>query len=156
VIAVASSQDKLNFCKEMGADHAISYRDGDIATTVNQLTNGKGVDVVFDPVGGKTSEQTANCIARHGRIGLVGFASGTWPTFQPVDMVMKNYSAVGVFAGNISSAETKACFEMLCAYAEQGKLVTPVAQVFNFDDVPAALELMEKAPPSGKLVIKIT
>lgn len=153
VIAVAGSQDKLNFCKEMGADHAISYRDGDIASTVNQLTNGKGVDVVFDPVGGKTSEQTANCIARHGRIGLVGFASGIWPTFEPVDMVMKNYSAVGVFAGNISSAETKACFEMLCAYAEQGKLVTPVAQVFNFEDVPLALAIMQNHPPSGKLIV---
>jgi len=155
VIAVASSQDKLDFCKAMGADHVISYRDGNMAAAVSGLTNGKGVDVVFDPVGGKTSEQTTNCIARHGRIGLVGFASGSWPTFQPVDMVMKNYSAVGVFAGNISSAETRACFETLGAYADQGKLVTPVAQVFDFENVPTALELMEKAPPSGKFVIKI-
>lgn len=156
VIAVASSKDKLDLCKAMGADHAISYRDGNIAEAVNALTNGNGVNVVFDPVGGKTGEQTAHCIARHGRIGLVGFASGAWSSFAPVDMVMKNYAAVGVYAGNISSAENNACFELLCDYAQQGNLVTPVAQVFDFENVPAALELMEKTPPSGKFVVKVS
>ncbi|MBR9909245.1 MAG: NADPH:quinone oxidoreductase family protein [Gammaproteobacteria bacterium] len=155
VIAVASSQHKLDFCKAMGANHVISYSDGDIAEAVNRLTNGRGVDVVFDPVGGTTSEQTANCIARHGRIGLVGYASGAWPRFEPVDMVIKNYSTVGVFAGNISATESKACFDTVCAYAEQGKLVTPVAQVFSFENVPMALELMEKTPPSGKFVVTL-
>lgn len=155
VIAVASSQDKLNFCRTMGADHAINYKNGDIAEQVNALTKDKGVDVVFDPVGGAISEQTVNCIARHARIGLVGFASGTWPTFKPIDMVLKNFSSVGVFAGNISTAESQACFHALCNYAQQGNLITPIAQVFNFEEVPLALAMMEKEPPSGKLIVRV-
>lgn len=154
VIAVASSANKLDFCKELGADHVISYRDCNMAETVNSITEGKGVDVVFDPVGGELSESSDKCIATHGRIGLVGFASGSWPIFEPVSMVMKNYSTLGVFAGNLSDIENSICFDTICEYASRGLLKTPVARVFDFHESALALEMLEKTPPCGKFIIR--
>ncbi|MDO8703742.1 MAG: NADPH:quinone oxidoreductase family protein [Sulfuricaulis sp.] len=157
VIAVASSTEKLEFCERIGAQHLINYKDkaGDFVEAVKRLTGGRGVDVIFDPVGGETCERAAHCLARYGRIGLVGFASGSWPRLDPLDMVLKNYSALGVFAGGLALAEEGQTFVDLCALAEQGKIKTPIARVFAFDEVLSALKLLETSPPPGKMIIKV-
>lgn len=167
VIAVASG-GKLDFCKAMGADFVIDYKDGDFTDRVNALTKHRGVDVVFDPVGGATSEQTARCIARHGRICLVGFASGSWPHFDPLDMVLKNFSVVGCFVRDLSPAQdvdptqhgllsiqSQAAFQAISALAETGALRPTVGRVVEFEDAITALALLEQGPPPGKMVVKI-
>lgn len=155
VIAIAGSEDKLSFCRDMGADHAVSYKAGDVSEAINDLTGGRGANVVFDPVGGTVGEQSTKCIARYGRIGLVGFASGSWPRLDPLDMVLKNYSAVGVLAGALSSKDDAQAYERLCDMASRREIRTPIGRVFSFEEVHHVMKLLEEGPPPGKMIIKI-
>ena len=98
VIAVSSSSAKLEFCREIGADHVINYKTDDILDRVNELTQGKGADVIFDPVGGTLGNQASKAIARRGRFLLIGFASGSWIHLDPLDIAVRAYSVVGVFS----------------------------------------------------------
>jgi NADPH2:quinone reductase len=84
VIAVSSSSAKLEFCREIGANHVINYETDDILDRINELTQGKGADVIFDPVGGILGNQASKAIARRGRFLLIGFASGSWIQLDPL------------------------------------------------------------------------
>jgi NADPH:quinone reductase-like Zn-dependent oxidoreductase len=99
VIAVSSSAEKLAFCREIGADQTVNHSDGDITDRVRELTGGRGVDVVFDPVGGELGKKALGCMARHGRFGIVGYASGGWVPVNVLEAVLKNHTLAGVFAG---------------------------------------------------------
>jgi NADPH:quinone reductase len=92
VIAVSSSSAKLKFCREIGADHVINYKTDDILDRVNELTQGKGADVIFDSVGGILGTQASKAIARRGRFLLIGFASGSWIQLDPLDIAVRDYS----------------------------------------------------------------
>lgn len=154
VIAVSSSDPKLDFCRTMGADEVLSYRDGDIAPKVKDLTQGSGVDVVFDPVGGTLGNQATQCLARHGRFGLIGYASGSWVKLDPLDMVLKDYSVVGILSGFLPPQEFSAVSSVLIDLVKAGKIRTPVTKTVAFSDAPSALSEMEKGELPGKIVIK--
>ena len=154
VIGVASNDEKMAFCKDQGADHVLNYRTADIASAVRDLTDGKGVNVIFDPVGGEVAETAVKAIAREGRFALLGFASGRWPVLDPLDMVLRSYSAVGIFSADFGSEEGSIeCFDALCDLAERGKITTPVAKVFGFKNAREALDMIENNSPCGKLVV---
>lgn len=153
VIAVAGGLEKLAFCTEQGADHVIDYRSEELPGKILEYTGGVGADVIFDPVGGDTAAASVKAIARHGRVALIGFASGSWLQLDPVDMVLRNYSAVGVFAGGFSPADDAIAYDGMCQMAEQGKLRTPIAQAYSFAEVPELLQRIAEGPPAGKLVL---
>lgn len=156
VIAVAGSGDKRAFCLSAGADHVIDYKTCDISMEVLRITADKGADVIFDPVGGDLGTKTLKCIARFGRLALIGFASGSWPTLDPLDMVTRNYSAVGVFVGGFSPEEDKIAFDRLCEMAERGEVKTLIGKVGSFAEVPEIIHLLESNPPPGKLVVRVS
>jgi NADPH2:quinone reductase len=156
VIAVASSAEKLAFCREIGADQGLNHRDGDITERVKELTGGRSVDIVFDPVGGELAKQAMGCMARHGRFGAVGYASGEWTPVNVLDTVLKNYSLTGVFAGNLSNQETEQTFSELLRLAEARQIHTPVRRVFSFTQVPDALNLLESGKQGGRIVIDMS
>ncbi len=156
VIAVAGGTEKLEFCTAQGADHVIDYRSENLTAKILEYSGGAGADVIFDPVGGETATAAVKAIARHGRIALIGFASGGWLQLDPVDMVLRNYSAVGVFAGGFSPAEDAQAYDGMCRMAEQGQLRTPIAQIYSFEDVPALLARIDGGPPAGKLVVEVS
>lgn len=155
VIAVAGGAEKLAFCTTQGADHVIDYRREDLPGKILEFTDGAGADVIFDPVGGGTAAAAVKAIARHGRVALIGFASGSWLPLDPVDMVLRNYSAVGVFAGGFSSDDDARAYDGMCQLAEQRKLRTPIAQVYGFAEVPDLLRRITGSPPAGKLVLGV-
>jgi NADPH:quinone reductase len=156
VIAVAGSAEKLAFCKGIGADHGVNHKEGDITERVKELTGGRGVDVVFDPVGGELARQAMGCMARHGRFGLVGYASSEWAPINVLDIVLKNYSLVGVFAGNLSDAETEQTYSELLRLAEAKQIHTPVRHIFSFSQVPVALNMLESGKHAGRIVIDMS
>src|SRR5262245_14389768 len=94
VVAVAGGTGKVAFCRALGADQVIDHRAEDIAAGVRRATDGRGADVVFDPVGGDAFEAASRCMAPEGRILLIGFASGRWGAPSPPRMVTGNYSVV--------------------------------------------------------------
>ncbi len=156
VIATVSSQEKVEFCRALGADHAINYRDVPIHEGVQQIVGRKGVEMIFDPVGGAAYDQAVKCIARHGRVILIGYSSGSWARVDPLHAVLRSYSLVGAFPGARTPEETSAQHEALCAMAEAGKIRTPIDRVFPFEQVPEALERVGSNRAVGKVIVRGT
>ena len=100
VIATAGSPEKVALCRELGADEVIDYvADPDFAPIVNELTGGRGADVIFDPVGGDVFDRSRRCIAWEGRLLVIGFASEVIPTVKMNHLLIKNYSVLGLYWG---------------------------------------------------------
>ena len=155
VIAVAGGEDKLDFCKSIGADHAVSYKSGDFVQEILDLTGGRGADVIFDPVGGETATKSLKAMARFGRFGIVGFASGGWPTFDPLDMLLRSYSAVGVYAGAYTPEEDRRAYDALAKMAEDGRIRTAVGNVYSLDEAAQAVQAMA-SPLPGKQIVRVS
>ncbi len=154
VIATVSSAEKVDFCRALGADHVINYRDTPINEGVQQIIGRAGVQMIFDPVGGAAYDQAVKCIARHGRVILIGYSSGTWAKIDPLNAVLRSYSLVGAFPGARSLAETRTQHETLCQMAEAGSIHTPIDQVFAFENVPAAIDRVGRNEAVGKVIVR--
>jgi NADPH2:quinone reductase len=156
VIAVSSSSAKLEFCREIGADHVINYKTDDILDRVNELTQGKGADVIFDPVGGTLGNQASKATARRGRFLLIGFASGSWIQLDPLDLVVRDYSVVGVVSARLTPEELSRTHSEVIALAQEGRINTPVGKVFPFQDVTAALTYLTSDDLMGRVIVEIS
>lgn len=156
VIAAASSDDKLALCKEYGADATINYATEDLKTRLKELTEGKGVDVVYDPVGGTYSEAALRSMAWEGRFLVVGFAAGDIPKIPLNLTLLKGCSIVGVFWGSFVMKTPKKnmqnTLELMQWYSEK-KLNPHIHGVYPLADTPQALEEMMNRRVKGKIVI---
>jgi len=103
VLATAGGADKVALCRELGADVAIDYRTEDFVAVVQEHTDGRGADVVYDPVGGDVFDRSRRCIAWEGRLLVIGFSSGRIPEVPANHVLLKNYSVVGVHWGPYST-----------------------------------------------------
>jgi NADPH2:quinone reductase len=139
----------------VGGDLAISHRGTDLAMRIREATGGRGADLVYDVVGGETAGAAVKALARNGRIAIVGFASGVPVTLNAVDLLLRNYSAVGVLADAHSPALQEAAWSHLAELAEAGKLATPVGRIWSFDEVPDMIA-QQTNPPAGKVVVKVS
>jgi len=153
VIAVVSDDERAEFCRGLGADVTINHRAGPIGPALTDATAGKGPDLIYDPVGGALAEDAAAVMARHGRLLAVGFASGRWPRIATHDMVVKNTSLVGVFAGGYTRAELDSIHAGLAALVADGRLRNAVTSEVRFADLPAALQQMADRGVVGKRVV---
>ncbi len=156
VIATASSADKLAIAREHGADHLINYADGPFKDEVKALTDGRGADVIFDPVGGDVFDQSLRCIAWEGRLLVVGFASGRIPEAPANLTLVKNMAIMGVFWGAYREkdpAVMTASFATLSDWLMAGKLRPLVSKTYGLDDTAQAItDLMERRA-KGKIVV---
>lgn len=142
VIAAASSDEKLDFCKSNGADETINYESEDLKKRIKELTNGKGVDVVIDPVGGKYTEPALRGIAWKGRYLIVGFANGEVPKIAMNLPLLKGCSLIGVFWGNFSKIESEknlSNFSQLFQWILEGRISGHTTQVFKLEKAKEAL-----------------
>lgn len=155
VIATAGGEDKLAFCLAQGADHAINYREEDFVERVLQLTDGRGADVVYDPVGGETFERSVECSAPGGRLLAIGFASGRWGAPKTQDLVMKNCSVVGVFVGAYSHQEMLPCHLELLQYYRNGKISLRLDETAPLEAVADCLGRLERREVQGKVVVAL-
>jgi NADPH2:quinone reductase len=158
VIAAASTQEKLELCKEYGADELINYTTQDLKSTIKELTQGKGVDVVYDPVGGDFSEQALRGTAWNGRFLVVGFAAGAIPKVPLNLPLLKGASIVGVFWGGFAMKYPKEnmsnTMTLMQWYAE-GKLNPHIHKTVPLEDTKEALEEMMNRKVKGKMVVQI-
>jgi NADPH2:quinone reductase len=153
VIAVVSDEARAEFCRRMGADEAINHQEGDLVDRLRQMTDGRGVDAVYDPVGGSVAEEAATALARHGRLLAVGFASGAWTRIETRNLVVTNTSLVGVFAGGYSRDELDAIHSELSNLVSSGRLQNAVTTQVPFDDLPSALQRLADRSVIGKMVM---
>lgn len=158
VIACASSDDKLAVCREHGADATINYASEDLRERIKALTDGKGVDVVYDAVGGPYTEPAFRSIAWRGRLLVVGFAAGEIPKLPLNLALLKGASVVGVFWGDFARREPKQFAEsvrQLAAWYAEGKLRPHVSQTLPLAHAAEALKLMAARKVKGKLVLTV-
>jgi NADPH:quinone reductase len=156
VIATAGSPEKLELARAHGADHAISYRDADWVDAVKGITAGRGVDVVFDPVGGDVFDGSNRCIAFEGRIVVIGFAGGRIPTVQANRVLLKNYAVVGLHWGAYFEHRPEVVartHDALVALHLAGKLRPVVAMQHPLEDARVALDALAGRKTVGKVVL---
>jgi len=153
VVAVVSDEARAAFCRELGADVTLNHRDGPLAPALRDITSGRGVDLIYDPVGGSLAEDAARALTRYGRLLAVGFASGQWPKLVTHDLVITNTSLVGVFAGGYSRVELDEIHASLAGLVHDGRLKSAVTAEVPFDALPAALQRMADRGVVGKLVM---
>ncbi len=158
VIACASSADKLEVCRQHGADDAINYTTEDLRERIKELTGGKGVDVVYDPVGGPYTEPALRSTGWRGRLLVIGFTAGEIPKIPLNLPLLKGSSIVGVFWGEFARREPKAFAEsigQLGAWFREGKLKPHVSQTFPLEQAVEALKLMATRKAKGKVVLTV-
>jgi NADPH2:quinone reductase len=158
VIAAASTDKKLELCRDYGADHLLNYAKTDLKSALKELTGGKGVDVILDPVGGDYAESAFRAIGWEGRYLVVGFAAGSIPSIPLNLPLLKGASIVGVFWGQFAMAQPKDNLqntrELMTWYA-QGKLSPHIHKVFALKDAPKAIEELMHRKVKGKVVVQI-
>jgi NADPH2:quinone reductase len=158
VIACASSSDKLEVCRQHGADEGINYATEDLRERIKELTGGKGVDVVYDAVGGPYSEPALRSTGWRGRFLVIGFAAGDIPRIPLNLPLLKGSSVVGVFWGEFTRREPKAFaagIAQLGAWFREGKLKPHVSQTFPLAQAVDALKLMSGRKVKGKVVLTV-
>jgi NADPH2:quinone reductase len=158
VIACASSEDKLAVCREHGADATINYAAEDLRERVKALTEGRGADVIYDPVGGAYSEPAFRSIAWRGRHLVVGFAAGEIPKLPLNLALLKGAAVLGVFWGDFARREPKqfaASVAQLNKWFEEKRLKPHVSQTLPLEKAAEALKLMAARQVKGKLVLTV-
>jgi NADPH2:quinone reductase len=157
VIAVCSTQEKLDVAKANGADILINYTEVDLKTTIKEVTGGKGVDVVYECVGGDTFHACSRSMAWNGRLLVVGFAGGEIPEF-PVNLsLVKGYSVVGVFWGSFTQHQPQdfaSNMKELLTWYVQGKVKVIVDDVLPLANAKDALNKVMGREVMGKMTLK--
>ena len=154
VIAVGAGGERLEGCRRLGADVLIDRTSESVPEVVLEATDGKGADVVFDPVGGELATAALQGLGSGGRFLAIGFASGEWVKVDTHELVWRNQSLVGVLAAGQTREEDEADHEALLALAAEDKLRSLTTTV-GFHEVPDALEQVAAGSAMGKLVVDI-
>ena len=158
VIAAASNPDKCDFCRRLGADETVDYGREDLREAVKGLTGGRGVDVVYDPVGGDLAEPAFRLVGWRGRYLVIGFAQGGIPSLPLNLPLLKGSSIVGVFWGEFVRREPEASAAALAELARwyaQGRIKPAIDRRYPMHALPAAFERMASRQVQGKLVMVV-
>jgi NADPH2:quinone reductase len=157
VIACASSDEKLEFAKQHGAELTLNYSKEDLKEGLRKLTNGKGVDIIFDPVGGAYAEQALRSIAWEGRFLVVGFAAGEIPKLPLNLVLLKSCDVRGVFWGAWTERDpdgNRANITDLVNWSAVGKVSGHVHASFPLEQAAEALKLLADRKAMGKVILK--
>jgi NADPH2:quinone reductase len=156
VIGAVSSEEKAAAAREAGVDEVIRYDEVAIRDGIEAVTNGAGVDVVYDPVGGDITEQVLRSTGWNGRLLVVGFATGGIPSIPLNLPLLKGNSIVGVFWGRFTREEPerhRANFARIVEWAEQGKIVPIIQKKYPLDQGSEALQWVADRKAIGRVVI---
>jgi NADPH2:quinone reductase len=156
VIACASSDDKLAVCRSLGADAVVNYSQGSLRDILKELTDGRGVEVVYDPVGGTLSEAALRATAWEGRFLVIGFASGTIPKIPLNLVLLKGCQIVGVFWGDHVAREPdkhRANMAKLAELCGAGRIRPRIDRLFPLEEAAAALGVLSRREAQGKVIL---
>jgi NADPH2:quinone reductase len=156
VIGTAGAPDKLDLVKKHGADVVLNYRDEEWVERVKELTDGRGADVIYDPVGGDTFDLSTKCIAFEGRLLIIGFASGRIPSAKMNRVLVKNFSLVGLHWGLYFEKGPQVLQEAQAALSQLyavGKIAPLVSATYPLADAKDALDALGARKTTGKVVL---
>lgn len=155
VFATAGGAEKVEICRELGAEIVVDYREENFVDAVKEATGGRGADVIFDPVGGDVFDLSRKCVAFEGHIIIVGFAGGRIASAPTNHALVKNYSVTGLHWGlynKVMPELVPETHEALIKLYEEGKIDPLIYKTVPFEEVPEALELLQSRKTHGKLV----
>jgi NADPH2:quinone reductase len=156
VIGTAGGAEKCEIAKRAGADEMIDYSSEDFVPRVMELTGGRGADVIYDSVGGDTTDQSLKCIAWNGRLLIIGFASGKIPAIQANRILLKNIAVTGLHWGAHAQKDPKRIPEVmdaLFALYQKGAIEPVIYGRYPLDQVPAALAALGGRKSYGKVIV---
>lgn len=159
VIAAGSSDEKLAICKSLGADEVVNYDAVDLKQALKDLTGGRGVDVVYDCVGGKYAEPAVRALAWEGRFLVVGFAAGDIPKLPLNLLLLKGADAVGVFWGEAvrrNPARHRANMIEVLGWVADGKLDPRIQATYPLAEIREAIGVLDRREAAGKIVLTLT
>jgi NADPH:quinone reductase len=157
VIATAGGTEKVGVCKELGAEIAVDYREENFIEVVKGATEGRGADVIFDPVGGDVFDGSRRCVAFEGRIVVIGFAGGRIAEAPTNHVLVKNYSVVGMHWGlytRVMPDLVRSTHEDLVDLYEAGEIDPLISESVAFERLPEALKLLGGRGTYGKIVLR--
>jgi NADPH2:quinone reductase len=157
VIACASSDDKLAFAREHGADEGVNYATGDLKEGLRALTGGKGVDVVYDPIGGAQGEAALRGMDWGGRFLVIGFAAGDMPKLPLNLVLLRSYDVLGVYWGAWTLRDPQGHrdnMRQILDWCAQGKLSSHVHAVYPLSEAAAALKAIAARQVMGKVILR--
>lgn len=155
VIAAAGGEDKVSACLRLGADEVIDYNREDLYERVMELTDGRGVDVVYDPVGGKYFDVARRLVAWEGRLLVIGFASGDIPTAPMNHALVKNYSIVGVHMGGYrgrDESQFNRCYGEMFKLMLADRIHPLIDYTVGFEDLPTAMKSLHDRKTRGRVM----
>lgn len=158
VVAAASSQEKLDLCRSYGADDTINYAEEDLRAGIARTTDGRGPDVIYDPVGGALAEPAFRSIAWNGRYLIIGFAAGEIPRLPFNLPLLKGASIVGAICGIFATKEPQAYrrnLEELLGFYVEGKLQPHISKHFDLGQGSEAIQWIADRRATGKIVVKV-
>ena len=159
VIAAASSDEKLEFARQAGANQLINYSQNSLRDAVKELTEGNGVDGIYDPVGGEMAQQALRSLAWHGRYLVIGFASGDIPQMPANVVLLKEASIIGVWWGTWAANHPQDAMnnmKELATMVQENKLQPRVTETYPFEQYLAAFAAITKRTAKGKVVLTMT
>lgn len=159
VIATASTEAKLEVCRQQGADHVVSHRSPDFVDQVMSFTLGRGVDVVLDQIGGSATSQLLASLALEGRLVLIGWASGEAPSIDAQQLVMKNISVIGLSWGSTYPTQQPKRVHQAHRFVQEqvlnGRLNPLIYKTASFDHASEMLQALATGQTVGKVVVRI-
>ncbi|WP_160154022.1 NADPH:quinone oxidoreductase family protein [Microbulbifer sp. ALW1] len=156
VIACASSAEKLAFCRDVGADEVINYSDENLKDRIRELTDGKGADVIYDPVGGAFTEEAYRSIAWGGRYLVIGFAAGDIPKLPLNLPLLKAGDILGIYWGGWAARDPKGNmqnFAELLGFVAEGRLQPMTTEVYALSEFSRAFSAIGERKARGKVVL---
>ena len=156
VIATAGGAEKCEVAKRVGADLCLDYTNADFVEGVRDFTEGRGADVIYDPVGGDITDKSPKCIAWNGRLLIIGFASGQIPEIKANRILLKNIAVTGLHWGAHSKFEPEKIpltFDALFELHAEGHIAPVLYRNYSLEEVPDALEALGSRRTYGKVII---
>ena len=157
VIATAGGPEKVGVCEQLGAEIAVDYREENFVEVVKEATEGRGADVIFDPVGGDVFDGSRRCVAFEGRILIIGFAGGRIAEAPTNHVLVKNYSVVGMHWGlytRVMPDLVRSTHDDLVDLYKAGEIDPLISETVPFDQLPQALKLLSDRGTYGKIVVR--
>jgi NADPH2:quinone reductase len=158
VLATAGSEEKVRICLEQGAAAAVDYRHASFREMVDDATDGRGVDVVCDQVGGDVFARSLECAAFEGRVLPLGWAGGTMPAFEAGEVVARNLDVLGVSWGStyprVAGVVVRDVHEELLRMYEQGHVHPLIGEVCESAELPSALQRLADGELVGKAIVR--
>ncbi|WP_321392688.1 NADPH:quinone oxidoreductase family protein [Emcibacter sp.] len=156
VIALAGNDDKLEIARSKGAEYTINYKDEDVRERLKEITGGKGVNVVYDAVGGDVFRACFRAMASEGRILVIGFASGDIPQVPANHLLVKNIELIGFYWGAYKEFKNEVLVDsakQLLKWYEEGKIKPHISKIYPLEQTAEAIRSLRDRKSSGKVVV---